>query len=61
MLLPFLKEWILEIISDYLNSPTWKNPIVNFIEENCVIFEDAEENSLEYTAIHMKFKKLIDG
>jgi hypothetical protein len=43
-----------------LSSPTWKNPIINFIDENCIIFEDAEENSLEYTSVHNRFKKLID-
>lgn len=47
-------------MADYLSSPTWKNPIINFIDENCVVFEDAEENSLEYTSVHNRFKKLID-
>lgn len=56
-----LKEWILDLIADYLSSPTWKNPIINFIDENCIVFEDAEENSLEYTVVHNRFKKLVDG
>jgi hypothetical protein len=47
-------------VTDYLSSPTWKNPIINFIDENCIVFEDAEENSLEYTNVHNRFKKLID-
>ena len=41
-------------------SPVWKNPIIEFIDENCIIFEDSEENRLEYTDIHMKFKKLVE-
>ena len=55
------QEWILDIIAEYLQSPIWKNPIVEFIDENCIIFEDAEENRLEYTEIHQKFKKLIES
>ena len=55
------QEWILDIIAEYLQSPIWKNPIVEFIDENCIIFEDAEENRLEYTDIHQKFKKLIES
>jgi hypothetical protein len=43
-----------------LASPVWKNPIIEFIDENCIIFEDSEENRLEYTDIHMKFKKLVE-
>lgn len=56
-----VQDWILDIIVDYLASPTWRNPIINFVDENCIVFEDAEENSLEYTNVHMRFKKLIDG
>ena len=54
------REWILEIIQDYLMSPVWKNPIVNFVEENCIYFEEGEENSLEHTEIHNRFKSLIE-
>lgn len=52
MVQPGEHEWILEVIEDYLQSPMWKNPIVDFIEENCLVFEDTEENRLEYTTIH---------
>ena len=50
----------MDIIAEYLQSPVWKNPIIEFIDDNCVIFEDAEENRLEYTDIHFKFRKLIE-
>ena len=46
------REWILDIVVEYLQSPIWKNPIMDFIDENCIIFEDEEENRLEYTEIH---------
>ena len=55
------QDWILDIIAEYLQSPIWKNPIIEFIDEYCLIFEETEENRLEYTAIHQKFKKLIES
>ena len=54
------KEWILEVIQDFLSSPLWKNPIIDFVEENCFLFEDSDENRLEHTDIHNKFKALIE-
>ena len=54
------KEWILEIMAEYLQSPVWKNPLISFVEQKCVVFEDQDENSLEYTEIHRQFKSLIE-
>ena len=54
------QEWILDIIAEYLQSPIWKNPIIEFIDENCIIFEQTEENRLEYTDVHGRFKKLVE-
>lgn len=36
----------------FLKSPRWKTPVVSFIEEHCLIFDNEEENKLEYTTIH---------
>jgi len=47
-------------VVEYLQSPIWKNPIMDFIDENCIVFEDEEENRLEYTDVHNKFKALVD-
>jgi hypothetical protein len=35
-----------------MQSPRWKMPILSFIEENCIIFDNEDENKLEYTTIH---------
>eukprot|EP00418_Pyrodinium_bahamense_P065030 CAMPEP_0179088978 /NCGR_PEP_ID=MMETSP0796-20121207/40514_1 /TAXON_ID=73915 /ORGANISM="Pyrodinium bahamense, Strain pbaha01" /LENGTH=220 /DNA_ID=CAMNT_0020786517 /DNA_START=68 /DNA_END=727 /DNA_ORIENTATION=+ len=43
-----------------LKAPTWVSPIANFIDENCLIFDDAEENKLEYTLVHKAFTQLVD-
>ena len=56
-----MQEWILEIMAEFLQSPLWKNQIISFVEEKCVIFEDEEENRLEYTEIHMQFKRLVES
>jgi len=42
----------LDSITAYLKSPVWKNPILEFIDEHCIYFDDEEENKLEYTGVH---------
>lgn len=58
------EEEELALISDYvvaiLKSPTWVSPISKFVDDNCGIFEDLEENKLEYTLVHNAFKQLVD-
>jgi len=54
-------EHISKFVMRLLQSPTWVTPIANFIDQNCSIFEDVEENKLEYTRIHNEFRTLIDG
>lgn len=34
---------------------------MSFIDEHCIVFDDDEENKLEYTTIHNAFKKLFEG
>jgi len=48
-------------IVSILKAPTWVAPISNFIDEHCGIFDDQEENKLEYTSVHNAFCKLVDG
>ncbi len=47
-----VKDWILDSITEFLKSPIWKNPILEFIDKHCMGFDDEEENKLEYTTIH---------
>lgn len=30
------------------------------MDENCIVFEDEEENKFEYTTIHNNFKKMLE-
>jgi hypothetical protein len=45
-------DWILDVVAEFLQSPGWQTAIINFIDKHCTIFEDCEENRLEYTPIH---------
>jgi len=42
----------LDSIAEFLKSPAWKNPILEFIDDNCIVFDEEDENKLEYTDIH---------
>lgn len=42
--LPEEDLWVYDFIKQYLISPIWKNPLLDYIEENCLVFEDSEEN-----------------
>mmetsp|Transcript_16248 Transcript_16248/g.37453 ORF Transcript_16248/g.37453 Transcript_16248/m.37453 type:complete len:371 (+) Transcript_16248:75-1187(+) len=48
-------------IMSIFQSPTWVVPTSQFVDENCGIFEDIEENKLVYTDVHNAFKQLIDN
>lgn len=54
-------SWLIDLILSFFHSPEWKAPVLSFIEEKCVVFDDEEENKLEYTVIHKEFKQLAEG
>ena len=33
---------------------------MSFLDEHCIIFDNEEENKLEYTPIHYEFKKIVE-
>jgi hypothetical protein len=33
---------------------------MSFLDEYCIIFDSEDENKLEYTPIHMNFKKIVE-
>ena len=53
-------DWFFDIIINFLRSPRWKAPIMSFLDEYCIGFDNEEENKLEYTKIHTEFKKLVE-
>eukprot|EP00439_Symbiodinium_sp_Y106_P023060 s1271_g2.t2 len=44
----------------HCTSPTWMVPVSQFVDQNCLCFEDQEENKLEYTLVHNAFKQLVE-
>lgn len=34
------EKWVYDYVRQYLISPIWRNPLLDFIEENCLLFED---------------------
>jgi len=45
-------EWLYDYLLQFLKSPGWRVPILNFIDQFCYQFEDSAENKLVYTEIH---------
>lgn len=52
-------EWLGDYMVSILKSPTWSTPVARFIDENCDLFDDSEENRLEYTECHNDFRLLV--
>ncbi len=45
--------WLYEYVVQYIQSPVFRDPIKEFIDQNCINFESEEsENSFEQTEIH---------
>ncbi|XP_072907127.1 cilia- and flagella-associated protein 36 isoform X2 [Hemitrygon akajei] len=55
-----MEEWVVEGIAGFLSSPCWIIPVTDFIEHNCAVFDDEEENKLSYTEIHQDYKDLVE-
>lgn len=55
------QEWLSDYIIGFLKSPSWVTPVMEYIEQHCIIFDSEAENKLEYTAKHNEFRALIDG
>jgi hypothetical protein len=47
-----IKDWFFDMIIGFLRSPRWKVPVMSFLDEKCIMFDNEEENKLEFTAIH---------
>ena len=54
--------WLLDVLEIYLKSAEWTSEICDFIDDNCIQFAGdlMEENSLEATDLHNRFRKIVD-
>jgi hypothetical protein len=57
----FDQEWLADYIIGFLRSPSWVTPVMEYIDQHCIIFDSEDENKFEYTAKHNEFRALIDG
>jgi len=53
-------DWLLDSITGFLRSPGWALPVMSFIDENCIVFDNEDENKLAYTDIYSAFKDMVD-
>ncbi|XP_063774267.1 cilia- and flagella-associated protein 36 [Pseudophryne corroboree] len=53
-------EWVLESVLGFLSCPVWTEPVADFIEQKCTVFDDEEENKLSYTEIHNEYKEMVE-
>ena len=45
---------------EFLSCPSWVNPIEIFLDENCALFDEGEENHQAYLEIFKKFEGMIE-
>jgi hypothetical protein len=54
-------DWLFEYIDSVMKSPAWDSEVMTFVDDNCVIFDNEEENKFEYTVVHEKFAEMLEG
>lgn len=40
----YYQSWIYELVYEHMTSPIWKIAISEYIDENCIFFEDDDSN-----------------
>lgn len=53
------KDWLFDYLLSVFKSPQWDVAVMGFIDENCAVFDNDEENKLAYTDLHHQFKDLV--
>lgn len=54
-------NWIIDCLDSILTSPRWEAEVLSYVDEKCIIFDDEDENQLQYTTIHNEFIDLVDS
>ena len=58
---PTESDWLFEYIDSVMKSPAWDSEVMGFVDDNCCVFDNEEENKLEHSVVHEKFQEIIDG
>ena len=56
-----LFKWIYDTVLQIVKSPEFRNPLKDFIDDNCGSFIGVDENTFEQGAIHKEFITLADN
>ncbi|KAI6659173.1 Deoxyadenosine kinase-like [Oopsacas minuta] len=56
-----LQDWVIDSVIQYICSSLFSEPILQFIEDRCLVFDSSEENKFSYTEVHQDYGKLIDS
>ena len=54
-------EWIYDCVLQIVKSPEFRNPIKDFVDDNCGSFIGVDENTFEQGALHKEFIVLVDS
>ena len=54
-------DWLFDYMLNAFRSPSWEVPVMTFIDESCLLFDNEAENKIIYTEKHMEFRNLIDN
>lgn len=54
-------DWVYDYLFGKISSPEFRNPIKNFIDENCASFIDVDENTFQQGALFNEFTQLVDN
>lgn len=54
-------DWIFDYTLQFLESEKFDASVMDFIDEKCALFENAEENRLIYTDVHNEFRDHIEA
>ncbi|GMH51397.1 hypothetical protein TrRE_jg6624 [Triparma retinervis] len=53
-------DWIFESVAQILKSPAWEAEVFGFIDENCLVFSNDDENKFCYSDLHAEFKEVVE-
>jgi The ARF-like 2 binding protein BART len=54
-------EWLFETLLQFFHSPLWKSPILTWMDEKCLTFDQDQENHLQYTELHNEFREMVEN
>jgi len=54
-------QWKFDSIVQFLQSPIWRIPLVDFVDEHCSIFDNTKKDKPEYKETHEAYKKMVEG